>query len=144
MEYLKRIEKTEPYGTYERTMNGMYEYYKIIFERKEEEKEEYEKRIEEMSKKCNCEEYKCKEKEMKEIKGEQEDEEKEDGEEEKEEEKEEKEEKKGIKIKDIEYNIESLIASSNTKWTEPEWGFPKGRRNYQYPFGHKKLYYYLF
>ena len=39
--------------------------------------------------------------------------------------------KKGIKIKDIEYNIESLIASSNTKWTEPEWGFPKGRRNYQ-------------
>ena len=39
--------------------------------------------------------------------------------------------KKGVKIKDIEYNIESLIASSTTKWKEPEWGFPKGRRNYQ-------------
>jgi hypothetical protein len=98
MEYLKRIEKTEPYGRYERTMNGIYEYYKIIFERKEEEKEEYEKRIEEMSKKCNCEEYKCKEKEMKEIKGEQEEEE--EGEEgEGEEKEEEKEEKKGIKMK---------------------------------------------
>ena len=39
--------------------------------------------------------------------------------------------KKGVKIKDVEYSIESLIASSTTKWTEPEWGFPKGRRNYQ-------------
>jgi len=39
--------------------------------------------------------------------------------------------KKGVKIKDVEYNIESLISSSTTKWIEPEWGFPKGRRNYQ-------------
>ena len=38
--------------------------------------------------------------------------------------------KKGVKSKDVEYNIESLIASSNTNWSEPEWGFPKGRRNY--------------
>ena len=39
--------------------------------------------------------------------------------------------KKGVKIKEVEYNIESLISSSTTKWIEPEWGFPKGRRNYQ-------------
>jgi 8-oxo-dGTP pyrophosphatase MutT (NUDIX family) len=29
------------------------------------------------------------------------------------------------------YTLETLIANSRTKWTEPEWGFPKGRRNYQ-------------
>jgi ADP-ribose pyrophosphatase YjhB (NUDIX family) len=28
------------------------------------------------------------------------------------------------------YNIESLINNSKTKWITPEWGFPKGRRNY--------------
>lgn len=28
------------------------------------------------------------------------------------------------------YNITNLIENSNTTWTEPEWGFPKGRRNY--------------
>ena len=39
--------------------------------------------------------------------------------------------KKGIKIKDLEYNLKSLIESSTTNWDEPEWGFPKGRRNYQ-------------
>ena len=29
------------------------------------------------------------------------------------------------------YNLEKLINESSKKWTEPEWGFPKGRRNYQ-------------
>ena len=31
------------------------------------------------------------------------------------------------------YNLNQLIEESNDfgKWTEPEWGFPKGRRNYQ-------------
>jgi len=29
------------------------------------------------------------------------------------------------------YNLQSLIDEVKTKWTEPEWGFPKGRRNYQ-------------
>jgi len=29
------------------------------------------------------------------------------------------------------YTLDGLIANSSTKWTEPEWGFPKGRRNYQ-------------
>lgn len=29
------------------------------------------------------------------------------------------------------YTLEMLIANSGTQWTEPEWGFPKGRRNYQ-------------
>ena len=28
------------------------------------------------------------------------------------------------------YNIESLINNSKTNWITPEWGFPKGRRNY--------------
>ena len=29
------------------------------------------------------------------------------------------------------YTLNTLIANSSTQWTEPEWGFPKGRRNYQ-------------
>ncbi len=28
-------------------------------------------------------------------------------------------------------NIDTLISRSTSNWTEPEWGFPKGRRNYQ-------------
>tara|TARA_B100001093_G_scaffold502284_1_gene555061 strand:- start:306 stop:1103 length:798 start_codon:yes stop_codon:yes gene_type:complete len=28
------------------------------------------------------------------------------------------------------YNLKSLIHNSKTSWIEPEWGFPKGRRNY--------------
>ena len=40
--------------------------------------------------------------------------------------------KRGIKICDKEgYNLESLIVESDTSWDTPEWGFPKGRRNYQ-------------
>jgi 8-oxo-dGTP pyrophosphatase MutT (NUDIX family) len=27
--------------------------------------------------------------------------------------------------------LDNLIENSTTRWTEPEWGFPKGRRNYQ-------------
>ena len=27
--------------------------------------------------------------------------------------------------------LDELIENSSTRWTEPEWGFPKGRRNYQ-------------
>ena len=30
-----------------------------------------------------------------------------------------------------EYTLASLINELKTKWDEPEWGFPKGRRNYQ-------------
>ena len=29
------------------------------------------------------------------------------------------------------YSLESLIGDSTTNWGEPEWGFAKGRRNYQ-------------
>ncbi len=29
------------------------------------------------------------------------------------------------------YNLESLVKKSNTKWLDPEWGFPKGRRDNQ-------------
>lgn len=28
-------------------------------------------------------------------------------------------------------SLESIIKNSKTNWVEPEWGFPKGRRNYQ-------------
>jgi 8-oxo-dGTP pyrophosphatase MutT (NUDIX family) len=37
----------------------------------------------------------------------------------------------GIESKYCCYDLDSLIDSSNTKWNEPEWGFPKGRRNFQ-------------
>jgi len=30
----------------------------------------------------------------------------------------------------LEYNMKELVDASSTKWEEPEWGFPKGRRNY--------------
>lgn len=39
--------------------------------------------------------------------------------------------KQGILINDTEYSIESLINVSETKWSETEWGFPKGRHNNQ-------------
>ena len=39
---------------------------------------------------------------------------------------------RGIQISDSEnYNLTSLINNSNSTWKMPEWGFPKGRRNYQ-------------
>jgi 8-oxo-dGTP pyrophosphatase MutT (NUDIX family) len=39
----------------------------------------------------------------------------------------------GVHCNDELYNLSQLIDESNTHavWTEPEWGFPKGRRNYQ-------------
>lgn len=39
--------------------------------------------------------------------------------------------KEGIMYKDKFYTLEMLIKESKTTWTEPEWGFPKGRRNYK-------------
>ena len=40
--------------------------------------------------------------------------------------------KEGIHLfDDTFFNLESLIQSSTTNWIEPEWGFPKGRRNFQ-------------
>lgn len=40
---------------------------------------------------------------------------------------------KGIRDKHTKkvYNLKDLINCSSTNWIEPEWGFPKGRRNYQ-------------
>ena len=38
--------------------------------------------------------------------------------------------KSGIVMDNKYYNLKSLIEESNTSWIEPEWGFPKGRRNY--------------
>ena len=37
----------------------------------------------------------------------------------------------GVKNNYENYSLKSLILESDTKWTETEWGFPKGRRNYQ-------------
>ena len=37
----------------------------------------------------------------------------------------------GIKLATDDYNLESLIAQCVNHWTEPEWGFAKGRRNFQ-------------
>ena len=36
----------------------------------------------------------------------------------------------GINLSSEKYSLKSLINQSNTSWTEPEWGFAKGRRNY--------------
>lgn len=40
--------------------------------------------------------------------------------------------KAGIMSQSMSYTLEELVAESNevSKWTEAEWGFPKGRRNY--------------
>ena len=37
----------------------------------------------------------------------------------------------GISLSNDDYNLESLINSSANKWDSPEWGFAKGRRNFQ-------------
>lgn len=39
--------------------------------------------------------------------------------------------KLGITINNQEYNLKNLIDESPTNWNETEWGFPKGRRNFQ-------------
>jgi 8-oxo-dGTP pyrophosphatase MutT (NUDIX family) len=39
--------------------------------------------------------------------------------------------KQGIVNSNSEYTLETLIKESATAWTEPEWGFPKGRHNNQ-------------
>ena len=38
----------------------------------------------------------------------------------------------GVELKSgIQYNLKELIDESESNWVNPEWGFPKGRRNYQ-------------
>ena len=39
--------------------------------------------------------------------------------------------KKGTTINNDYYNLELLISECSNEYIEPEWGFPKGRRNYQ-------------
>lgn len=41
--------------------------------------------------------------------------------------------KKGISANSVTYTLNSLIEESKlyTQWEDPEWGFPKGRRNFQ-------------
>lgn len=38
---------------------------------------------------------------------------------------------RGISVNGKMYDLASIIRSSTTDWRETEWGFPKGRRNYQ-------------
>lgn len=37
----------------------------------------------------------------------------------------------GITCTDETYSLEKIINSTENNWEDPEWGFPKGRRNYQ-------------
>lgn len=37
----------------------------------------------------------------------------------------------GVYTKNDSHNLEELINMTDPIWIEPEWGFPKGRRNYQ-------------
>ena len=39
--------------------------------------------------------------------------------------------KNGVNLPNEQYNLQELINISNTSWSSPEWGFAKGRRNYQ-------------
>jgi len=39
--------------------------------------------------------------------------------------------KNGIQINEEKISLDSLIENSTTNWSETEWEFPKGRRNYQ-------------
>jgi 8-oxo-dGTP pyrophosphatase MutT (NUDIX family) len=39
--------------------------------------------------------------------------------------------KMGITLSNDEYNLQNLIDLCEEEWDEPEWGFAKGRRNYQ-------------
>jgi 8-oxo-dGTP pyrophosphatase MutT (NUDIX family) len=39
--------------------------------------------------------------------------------------------KHGIDTNKMEYDLDYIIDSSTVEWIETEWGFPKGRRNYQ-------------
>ena len=39
--------------------------------------------------------------------------------------------RQGISLPGTRYDIFSLVRESTSAWEEPEWGFPKGRRNYQ-------------
>ena len=41
--------------------------------------------------------------------------------------------KRGISFNNQDYSLETLVEESNlyTQWSDPEWGFPKGRRNFQ-------------
>lgn len=39
--------------------------------------------------------------------------------------------KNGIELDNTKYSLSSLILESKSNWNETEWGFPKGRRNYQ-------------
>ncbi len=38
--------------------------------------------------------------------------------------------KNGYTINNVKITLKKLIESSNSNWIEPEWGFPKGRRNH--------------
>ena len=67
LEVSKKIvggESTEPYESFERTMNGVYDYLKYVFVNKRENEVAFEKATKELEESCDCEKYKCKKDEM--------------------------------------------------------------------------------
>jgi len=39
--------------------------------------------------------------------------------------------KNGVLVNETVFSLEELIKKSESKWVEPEWGFPKGKRNFR-------------
>ena len=39
--------------------------------------------------------------------------------------------RQGVNMNGVEYNLASIIDEDEHEWSDPEWGFPKGRRNFQ-------------
>ena len=51
--------ETEPYKTYKKTLNSIFDYYKIIFDAKTENEMKYKESVEELEKPCDCSKYQC-------------------------------------------------------------------------------------
>ena len=53
-------EPTQPYQTYKNTLDSIFNYYADIFTTSERKQDSYRKSIQQLSKECDCEDYKCK------------------------------------------------------------------------------------
>jgi hypothetical protein len=52
--------ESEPYKTYKKTLNSIFDYYKTIFYAKTENEMKYKESVEELEKTCDCSKYQCK------------------------------------------------------------------------------------
>lgn len=59
-EMKKDGEPTQPYQTYKNTLDSIFNYYADIFTTSERKQDSYRKSIQQLSKECDCEDYKCK------------------------------------------------------------------------------------